>query len=68
MANHNANDFASRFAMGGRMCIGYNFALLEVKIFLCHLLYRYHFEKEGEAGVETDPFFQLMRYAKSLLC
>ena len=46
------------------MCIGYNFALLEAKIFLCHLLYRYHFEKEGDGEVETDPFFQLMRYAK----
>ncbi|GAB7339728.1 hypothetical protein MBLNU457_6294t1 [Dothideomycetes sp. NU457] len=49
------------FATGGRMCIGFNFALLEVKIFLCKLVYRYHWEKEGDAETEYDPFFQLIR-------
>ena len=49
------------FAMGGRMCIGYNFALQEVKIFLPKLLWRYKFEKEGTSAVEYDPMFQLIR-------
>ncbi|KAK9234437.1 cytochrome P450 [Lipomyces kononenkoae] len=49
------------FAMGQRMCIGFNFALLEVKIFLCKLVYRYHWEKEGDAETEYDPYFQLIR-------
>jgi len=49
------------FAMGPRMCIGFNFALLEVKIFICKLIYRYHWDKEGESDTEYDPFFQLVR-------
>lgn len=49
------------FATGQRMCIGFNFALLEVKIFICKLVWRYHWEKEGEAETEYDPFFQLIR-------
>ena len=43
------------------MCIGFNFALLEVKIFICKLVYRYHWEKEGDADAEYDPYFQLIR-------
>lgn len=49
------------FATGPRMCIGFNFALQEVKIFLPKLVWRYHWEKEGETAVEYDPFFQLIR-------
>ncbi|KAF2720981.1 cytochrome P450 [Polychaeton citri CBS 116435] len=50
------------FAFGQRMCIGFNFALLEAKIFLCKLIWKYHFEQEGdEASAEYDPFFQLIR-------
>ncbi|KAI0204142.1 cytochrome P450 [Astrocystis sublimbata] len=49
------------FAAGQRMCIGFNFALLEVKIFLCKLVWRYHWEKEGDLETEYDPFFQLIR-------
>ncbi|KAK9364637.1 cytochrome P450 [Lipomyces kononenkoae] len=49
------------FAMGQRMCIGFNFALLEVKIFICKLVYRYHWEKEGDSETEYDPYFQLIR-------
>lgn len=36
------------FAMGPRSCIGFNFALQEVKIFLPKLVYRYQWFKEGE--------------------
>ncbi|KAK9425361.1 putative Cytochrome P450 monooxygenase [Seiridium unicorne] len=49
------------FAFGQRMCIGFNFALLEVKIFLCKLVWRYHWAKEGDLETEYDPFFQLIR-------
>ncbi|KAK9352947.1 cytochrome P450 [Lipomyces doorenjongii] len=49
------------FATGQRMCIGFNFALLEVKIFMCKLVYRYHWEKEGDSETEYDPYFQLIR-------
>jgi cytochrome P450 len=49
------------FASGGRMCVGFNFALLEVKIFMCKLVYRYHWEKEGDVETNYDPFFQLIR-------
>lgn len=43
------------------MCIGFNFALLEVKIFIAKLVYRYHWDKEGDIDTEYDPFFQLIR-------
>ncbi|RAL13072.1 cytochrome P450 [Aspergillus homomorphus CBS 101889] len=50
------------FAMGPRMCIGFNFALQEVKIFLPKLIYRYHFSREEDlTPVEYDPMFQLIR-------
>lgn len=49
------------FAAGPRMCIGFNFALQEVRIFLPLLVYRYHFSKEGDDAVEYDPMFQLIR-------
>ncbi|PYI15692.1 cytochrome P450 monooxygenase [Aspergillus violaceofuscus CBS 115571] len=49
------------FATGPRMCIGFNFALQEVKIFLPKLLYRYKFTREGDSTVEYDPMFQLIR-------
>ncbi|CEL10461.1 Putative Cytochrome P450 [Aspergillus calidoustus] len=49
------------FAMGPRMCIGFNFALQEVKIFLPKLIYRYNFIKEGDGPIEYDPMFQLIR-------
>ncbi|KAH0289588.1 cytochrome P450 [Aureobasidium namibiae CBS 147.97] len=49
------------FAQGPRGCIGFNFALLEVKIFLPKLVYRYHWSKVDEEAVEYDPFFQLIR-------
>lgn len=49
------------FATGGRQCIGFNFALQEVKIFLPKLVYRYKWTREGDAAVEYDPMFQLIR-------
>ncbi|CDM34910.1 hypothetical protein DTO013E5_3189 [Penicillium roqueforti] len=49
------------FAAGPRMCIGFNFALQEVKVFLPKLLYRYKFTKENDGAVEYDPMFQLIR-------
>ncbi|RAL05301.1 cytochrome P450 [Aspergillus ibericus CBS 121593] len=49
------------FAMGPRMCIGFNFALQEIKVFLPKLIYRYHFSREGNGPIEYDPMFQLIR-------
>ncbi|KAJ9143024.1 Cytochrome P450 [Pleurostoma richardsiae] len=49
------------FGMGQRMCIGFNFALQEIKIFLPKLVWRYKFVKETDAVVEYDPMFQLIR-------
>ena len=49
------------FATGQRGCIGFNFALLEVKILLSELVYRYEFRREGLEAVEYDPEFQLVR-------
>ncbi|KAI0395838.1 cytochrome P450 [Xylariaceae sp. FL0594] len=49
------------FAAGQRMCIGFNFALMEVKTFLPKLVYRYRFSLAKEGPVEYDPMFQLIR-------
>ncbi|KAH8695415.1 putative cytochrome P450 monooxygenase [Talaromyces proteolyticus] len=49
------------FAMGPRMCIGFNFALQEIKVFLPKLIYRYKFTREGDNHIEYDPMFQLIR-------
>ena len=52
---------SASFAYGGRMCIGFNFALQEVKIFLAQLVWRYEWFKDGEVETEYDPWFQLIR-------
>ncbi|EAW17263.1 cytochrome P450 [Aspergillus fischeri NRRL 181] len=49
------------FATGPRMCIGFNFALQEVKVFLPKLVYRYKFTRENDGHIEYDPMFQLIR-------
>lgn len=49
------------FGTGQRMCIGFNFALQEVKIFLPMLVYRYKFMQEENGIIEYDPMFQLIR-------
>ncbi|KAF2820194.1 cytochrome P450 [Ophiobolus disseminans] len=49
------------FAMGPRMCIGFNFALQEIKIFLPKLIWRYNFVKDGDETIMYDPMFQLIR-------
>ncbi|KAF2205770.1 cytochrome P450 [Delitschia confertaspora ATCC 74209] len=49
------------FATGPRGCIGFNFALLEVKVLLSKLVLRYEFEREGLEAIEYDPEFQLIR-------
>jgi cytochrome P450 len=49
------------FATGARSCIGFNFALLEVKILVSELVYRYKFAREGLEAIEYDPEFQLIR-------
>ncbi|KAL7622782.1 hypothetical protein AAE478_006461 [Parahypoxylon ruwenzoriense] len=49
------------FGMGQRMCIGFNFALQEIRIFLPKLIYRYKFVREGDSPIEYDPMFQLIR-------
>ncbi|KAM0324860.1 hypothetical protein ACHAQA_007826 [Verticillium albo-atrum] len=49
------------FATGPRMCIGFNFALQEVKVFLPKLLWRYKFSLAQDGPVDYDPMFQLIR-------
>lgn len=49
------------FVMGPRMCIGFNFALQEIKAFLPKLIYRYNFTCDGDEPIEYDPMFQLIR-------
>ncbi|KAJ5168035.1 uncharacterized protein N7482_003629 [Penicillium canariense] len=49
------------FGAGSRMCIGFNFALQEIKVFLPKLIYNYKFVREGDATIEYDPMFQLIR-------
>ncbi|PHH91579.1 hypothetical protein CDD83_11115 [Cordyceps sp. RAO-2017] len=49
------------FAMGPRSCIGFNFALQEVKVFIPKLVYRYKFTLAQRDPVEYDPYFQLIR-------
>jgi cytochrome P450 len=49
------------FATGARGCIGFNFALLEVKILMSELVFRYKFAREGLDAIEYDPEFQLIR-------
>lgn len=49
------------FGMGQRSCIGFNFSLQEVKIFLPKLVYRYKFSLIKDGPVDYDPYFQLIR-------
>ncbi|KFZ19200.1 hypothetical protein V502_03782 [Pseudogymnoascus sp. VKM F-4520 (FW-2644)] len=49
------------FATGPRGCIGFNFALQEVKVLLPELLYRYEFSRASTETIEYDPEFQLIR-------
>ncbi|KAB8265005.1 cytochrome P450 [Aspergillus pseudonomiae] len=49
------------FGTGPRSCIGFNFALGEVKVVLPSLVYRYEFVREGENSIEYDPQYQLIR-------
>ncbi|CAG8034705.1 unnamed protein product [Penicillium nalgiovense] len=49
------------FGAGSRMCIGFNFALQEVKVFLPKLIYNYKFVREGDGPIDYDPMFQLIR-------
>ncbi|KAH6993531.1 cytochrome P450 [Fusarium venenatum] len=49
------------FATGPRMCVGFNFALQEIKVFLPKLVYRYKFSLAQDGAIEYDPYFQLIR-------
>ena len=49
------------FAFGQRGCIGFNFALQEVKVLIPCLVYRYEFSRAGDEPVEYDPIYQLIR-------
>jgi cytochrome P450 len=49
------------FATGPRMCVGFNFALQEIKVFLPKLVYRYKFSLAQDGPIEYDPYFQLIR-------
>ncbi|KAF2839928.1 putative cytochrome P450 monooxygenase [Patellaria atrata CBS 101060] len=49
------------FAAGGRGCVGFNLALLEVKMVLAELVYRYHFDDSSTEAVVYDPEFLVVR-------
>ncbi|KAI0386922.1 cytochrome P450 [Hypomontagnella monticulosa] len=49
------------FAAGRRGCVGFNLALLEVKMVLIELIYRYHFEDSSPEAVIYDPEFLVTR-------
>ncbi|KAI8960758.1 putative cytochrome P450 [Daldinia sp. FL1419] len=49
------------FGAGPRGCIGYNVALLETKLTIANLVWRYHFENVSKEPVEYDPKFILTR-------
>ncbi|OJD32060.1 cytochrome p450 [Diplodia corticola] len=49
------------FAAGARGCVGFNLALLEVKMVLVELVYRYHFEDASPEPVVYDPEFLVTR-------
>lgn len=49
------------FATGQRMCIGFNFALMEARIFITKLVWRYDFSLATEGAIDYDPQFQLIR-------
>ncbi|ROV97373.1 hypothetical protein VMCG_06847 [Cytospora schulzeri] len=58
--NKPANSYIP-FATGPRGCIGFNFALQEVRIFLVKLVWRYNFSMATDGAVDYDPMFQLIR-------
>lgn len=60
VANRPKNSYMP-FATGPRGCIGFNFALGEVKVLLPELVYRYEFTRESDDAVTYDPEFQLIR-------
>ncbi|KAK2813425.1 hypothetical protein FQN50_000741 [Emmonsiellopsis sp. PD_5] len=49
------------FAAGGRGCVGFNLALMEVKMVLAELVYRYRFEDASTEAVVYDPEFLVVR-------
>ena len=51
----------SPFAAGGRGCVGFNLALMQVKMVLAELVYRYRFEDASTEAVIYDPEFLVVR-------
>ncbi|KAJ6564144.1 cytochrome P450 [Mycena capillaripes] len=49
------------FAAGGRGCIGFNFALQEIKIVLARVVLNFQIENTTEGAVIYDPDFSLFR-------
>ncbi|KAJ7663283.1 cytochrome P450 [Mycena polygramma] len=49
------------FAAGARGCIGFNFALQEIKIILCRVVLNFQIENTTEGAVIYDPDFSLFR-------
>ncbi len=49
------------FAGGGRGCVGFNLALMEVKMVLIELVYHYEFEDASTEAVIYDPEFLVVR-------
>jgi cytochrome P450 len=55
------NGLYTPFAAGERGCVGFNLALMEVKMVLAELVYHYHFEDACPEAVVYDPEFLVVR-------
>ncbi|MCJ1420341.1 hypothetical protein MMC32_006698 [Xylographa parallela] len=49
------------FGFGERGCIGFNFALQEVKVLIPSLVYRHEFSNAGKEPVEYDTLYRLVK-------
>jgi cytochrome P450 len=55
------NGVYTPFAAGRRGCIGFNLALVEVKLVLIELVYHYHLKNDSPEAVVYDPDFIVTR-------
>lgn len=55
------NGVYTPFAAGRRGCIGFNLALIEVKLVLVELVYHYHLKDDSPEAIVYDPEFIVTR-------
>jgi cytochrome P450 len=62
------NGLYTPFAAGERGCVGFNLALIEVKMLLAELVYRYRFEDASTEAIVYDPEFLVTRPMNLYAC